>query len=152
MQNHLATTGAHAVDLDSGRCDRHNNNRVDIQFSACQRNALRMISGAGGDYAPLSSLCSESGHLVVSTPKFEAVDWLHIFALQQHLIVQAARQGMCDVYRAFYRNVLDTRSEDLLDVLFNDSIHNSVRKQWAFCPTGVLVRYTLAASGYRTAV
>jgi hypothetical protein len=57
-----------------------------------QRHALGVVAGRGANHALFELLRRQVRHLVVGAAQLEAEDGLLVFALEQHLVVQAPAQ------------------------------------------------------------
>ena len=116
-QHHLATKGFYRVHLELGRGGGHDHHGAGAQCVGAHGHALRMVARRGADHAFFQLGRAELHHLVVRPAQLEAEHRLLVFALEQHLVVQAAAQvlGQCQV--GLHRHVIDTRGEDFFEVV-----------------------------------
>jgi hypothetical protein len=81
-----------------------------------KRYALRVVPGGCTDCAALRDCVGQMSDAVIRTAQLEREDGLQIFALQQHLVVEPARQAGGFFQRGLDRNVVHPRFEDSFDV------------------------------------
>jgi hypothetical protein len=67
-------------------------------------------------------------HLVVGAAQLEAEHRLLVFALEQHVVAEAARQAARRLQRGFTRHVVDAGGEDALEVIGRDALR--LRERW----------------------
>jgi hypothetical protein len=99
MQHHLAAQRLDRIDLHLRRGHRHHDHCAASQLVRRQRHPLRVIARRRADHAALELRGRELGHLVVGPAQLEAEHRLLVFALEQHLVVQAPAQGAGGVQR-----------------------------------------------------
>jgi hypothetical protein len=92
VQHHLAAQGAHGVDLELRRGGGHHDHGARAQLVRAHGHALRVVAGRGADHAAFQLLGRQVRHLVVGAAQLEAEHRLLVFALEQHLVVQALAQ------------------------------------------------------------
>jgi hypothetical protein len=73
-----------------------------------------MVSGAGGDHAPIQFLPTEAGHFVECPPQLEAEDGLEVFPLEQDPVAEPGREVGGRIERRFNRDVVDPGAQDAL--------------------------------------
>ena len=122
VQNHVRAVRAHRFDFDLGRVAAHHDVRANAEAIRGERNALRVIAGRRAHHAARAILRRELRHLVVCSAQLEREHRLQVLALQEHTIADAARQRARFVQRRFERHVIDARSQDFLDVVFEHRI------------------------------
>ena len=120
-QHDLATAPAHGVDLDARRRARHDDRRRDPELGRCQRHALGVVAGRGGDDAAGPHLGRQADDLVVGATDLEREDRLQVLALEEHRHAEPLRQARHRVERALDRDIIDARAHDLLRVIVHDS-------------------------------
>ncbi len=121
MQYHLAATGSHALHLQLWRGARHDDGGLDPQLLGRQRDALGMVAGRRGDHTARQFLGRKLRQLVVGASHLEGEHWLQILALEQNLVADPFGKLAGGLQRRFDGDVIDARSEDLLDVVFEHS-------------------------------
>jgi hypothetical protein len=117
VQNHFAAERHHRVDLQLRRGDRHHHQGLATELARAQRHALCMVAGGGADHAAGEFVAPQMRHLVVGAAQLEAEHGLAVFALEQHMVAQAPRQGACRLQRRLDRHVVDAGVEDALEVV-----------------------------------
>ena len=116
-QHHIAPKTLDRVDLDLRRGGRHDDHGAGAQFAGAECHALRVVAGRGANHALLELLGRQVRHLVVSPAQFEAVHGLLVFALQKHLVAQAARQVLCGFQGRLGGHVVHAGVEDFDQVI-----------------------------------
>ncbi len=116
VKRHLRAERPHRLDLQLGRRHRHDDHRARPQLARRQRDALRVVAGAGRDHAAAERGRRQVDHLVVGAAQLEAEDRLQILALEQDLGAETRRQQRRDVERRLDGDVVDAGVEDPLQV------------------------------------
>ncbi|MPM77317.1 hypothetical protein SDC9_124320 [bioreactor metagenome] len=116
-QHHLAAQGFHCIHFQLRRRGWHHNHGSRAQSGCAHRNALRVVAGRRTDHATRQLLRCELGHLVVGAAQLEAEHGLLVFALEQHLVVQASAEGFRDLQIGLDGDVVDACGQDLLQVI-----------------------------------
>ncbi|MNF85343.1 hypothetical protein D3C84_677350 [compost metagenome] len=118
VQHHPRAAGTHRLHLDVRGAAWHDDDRLDAELLRAQRQALGVVAGGGGDYPARLLFLAELGDLVVGAADLEGEHRLQVLALEQDLVVQPFGEAARRLQGSFHRHVVDGRSEDLLDVLF----------------------------------
>ncbi len=136
MQHHLAAPRTHAFDLDLRGGLGHHDSGLDAHLARGQGQALGVVACRGGDHATGQLFRGQLGQFVVGPANLEREHRLQVFTLEQNLVAQPLAQLPGALQRGFYRNVVDARGEDLLDVLFEhrESITGPRDKGWESTP------------------
>ena len=116
-QHHAGAARRDRRRLDLRRGGRHDDGGAAAKPLRRQRNALGMVAGRGGDHAALELRGAQMRHFVVGAPQFEGKHRLQVLALEQNGVTEPPRQRGRDVQRRFNRHVVDTRAEDLFEVI-----------------------------------
>ena len=119
MQHDAPAEAAHRLNLDVRRGARHHDGRLDAELLCRQRHALRMIAGGGADHAALGLDRGETRDLVVGAAQLEREDGLQILVLEERAAAEPGGQARQRIERAFDRNVIDARPDDLADVVLH---------------------------------
>ena len=90
VQLDLGAHAAHRVDLDLRRGLRHHDDGAQPELARGERDALRVIAGAGGDDAAGALLGVEVRDAVVGAAQLEAEDRLQVLALEMHRVPSRA--------------------------------------------------------------
>ena len=117
MQHDIAAERTHRIDLELGRCHRHHDHGLAAEALGAERDTLRVVAGRRADHAALQLLGRQMRHLVVGAAQLEAEHRLVVFALEQDLVRQPLGQGARHLERGFERDIVDTRGQDLLQVV-----------------------------------
>jgi hypothetical protein len=78
---------------------------------------LGVVAGRGANHPARQLLAAELRHLVVRAAQLEAEHRLLVFALEQHLVVQAPPQYLGHVQRRFVRHLIHLGGEDFFQVI-----------------------------------
>ena len=117
VQHHFAAQRFDRLHLQCGRGHRHDDHRSCTQFFRAQGHALRMVAGRCTHHA-FGELCSaELHHFVVSAAQLKTKHRLLVFALEQHLVVQAFAEYGRSVQCRLVRHVVHPRCEDSFQVV-----------------------------------
>ena len=117
MQHHFAAQIFHRINLDLRRRRRHHDHGARAQLACAQRHALRMVACRRTNHAFLQLLTAQMRHLVVGAAQLEAEHRLLVFALQEHFVVQAARQGLGGRQIRLHRHIVDARIENFGEIV-----------------------------------
>ena len=126
VQHDLAAQRMHGVDLQLRCRHRHHDDGAAAQLLRRQRHALRVVAGRGADDAARQRLGVQVRHLVVRAAQLEAENRLLVFALEQHVVADAARQRARRLECGFTRHVVDAGGEDALQVAGGDALRLGV--------------------------
>ena len=110
-QNDFGVHRLHGIDLDLRSRARHDDDGLEPQLLSRQRDALRMIAGAGRNHAAIALGLGEFRDLVVGAAQLEAEDRLLVFALQPDVVVDASRQTRRKIERRFPRDFVDAAGQ-----------------------------------------
>ena len=75
-----------------------------------------VIAGRRTDHPAPRGRLGQMRDLVIGTAQFERKDRLQVFALQQNLVAESARQTGCDFEGRLTGHIIDTGLEDAFDV------------------------------------
>ncbi len=120
LQHHVhagAAKSAHRVDFHLRRGGGHHDHRAATQPVRRQRHALRVIARRRANHAALALGLGQSRHLVVRPAQLEAEHRLRVLALEQHLVMQAARQIARRLQRRFNRHVIHPCVQNTLQIV-----------------------------------
>ena len=117
MQHHLATQGLDGFYFEGGRGHGHHHHRACAQLGRAQRHTLGVVARRGANHPARELLAAELGHFVVRPAQLEAEHRLLVFALEQHLVVQAPPQVARHVQSRLVRHVVYLGGEDFLQVI-----------------------------------
>ncbi|OIQ72741.1 hypothetical protein GALL_456260 [mine drainage metagenome] len=109
--------GAHRVDLHLRRRRWHHDHRAAAQLVRRQRHPLRVVASRGADHAACALLVAQARHLVVRPAQLEAEHRLRVLALEQHLVVQAARQVARRIERRLDGHVVHPCVQNTLQIV-----------------------------------
>ncbi len=116
-QHHIRPHRPHGVDLDLRRGLRHDDRRLQTELAGRVGDTLRMIAGAGCDDAARPFVLAQMRDLVVGAPKLEAENGLQVFALEEHLVRQPARQTRGGIERGLPSYVVHAALENVVEQL-----------------------------------
>jgi hypothetical protein len=88
VQDDFAAERAHGIDLDAGRCLRHDDERLDAEPAGRERDTLGVIARRAADDAALEPLARNLRETVFGAAALEGKDWLQVFALEKDLVVE----------------------------------------------------------------
>ncbi|MCY1439036.1 hypothetical protein D9M71_552550 [compost metagenome] len=107
VQHHLATARTHAFNLEFRGSGRHNDGGAHAQLASRQGDTLGMVAGRSGDHPALALGRAQATEAGIGTADLEGKGRLQVFALEQHLVAQAARQGRRRLQGRFDRQVVN---------------------------------------------
>ncbi len=117
MQNGFRAPGPYRIDLDLRGRYRHDDGRATAQPLRCERHALGMVAGRGGDHAGRQSLAGKARHFVVGPAQLEGENRLQVFPLEQDAVADAGGQGGCEIEGGFVGDVVHPRSENRGEII-----------------------------------
>ena len=119
VEHDLGTQITHRLDLDLRGRPRHHDEGAQGEPPRRERDALRVVAGARGDYAVRALVWCQSRDSIVRAAKLEAEDRLLVFALQEDVVSDALREPRRRIERRLARDLVDAarenRAEDLVD-------------------------------------
>ena len=115
-EHHLGAERADRGDLERRRGRRHDDQRLATESTRREGDALRVVARRGADHAARQRLRREVRHLVVRAAQLEAEHRLGVLALEEDPVVEPRRERRRRIERRLDRDVVDARSEDLLEV------------------------------------
>ena len=127
-QHHLAAQRLHGVDLELWRGGGHHHHGTRAQLARAHGHALCVVAGRGANHPLLQLLGRQVGHLVVGATQLEAEHRLLVFALQEHLVVQAAAQVLGGFQGRLHGHVIDAGGQDLFQVIERGEVLGHVRQ------------------------
>ncbi|MNR37121.1 hypothetical protein D3C85_1551140 [compost metagenome] len=116
MQHHGAPQSLDRLDLDARRRKRHDDDCGRAQAPRGKRDTLSMVTRRGTDHSATHLLRRQLCDLVVGAAELEAEHGLLVFALQENLIAEPARQLSSRLQRSFHGHVVHTGREDPIQV------------------------------------
>ena len=118
VQHDLAAQIGDRLHLDFRRRQRHDDEGGYAARARTERDALGVVARGGANDAALRTDRGELSDLVVRTANFERKHRLEVFPLEEHAIVQAARQARRHFQRGLGRDVVHLGFEDSFYVIF----------------------------------
>ncbi|MNH31116.1 hypothetical protein D3C79_914510 [compost metagenome] len=106
VQHHLAAPRTHAFNLELRGGGWHHDGRAHAQLAGGQGDPLGMVAGRRGDHPALALGRAQAAETGVGTADLEGKGRLQVFALEQHLVAEAARQGRRRLQGRFDRQVV----------------------------------------------
>ena len=128
VQHHARPEIAHRIDLDARGVPPHHDVGLDAELARRERHALGMVARGCGDDTPGPVRVGKLRHPVVGPAQLERVDRLQVLPLQSHPVAETGRDVAGVLQRGLNRDIVDTRGENLLDVVFQFSHETAERK------------------------
>ena len=136
VQFDLGAHAAHRVHLDLRRGLRHDDGGVQSELARGERDALRVIAGAGGDHAARALIRVEVRDAVVGAAQLEAEDGLQILALEMDARAEPRRQQRRRIERRIARDVVDAAGQIWRSSV--SRVREQRRRRWSAAPTNDL--------------